>query len=451
VISDTLRRFFKAHDIRGPLLLAVSGGGDSTALLVASTEAADFPLIAGHVNHHLRGAESDLDEQFVRDLCARLEIPLHVADGTLDPELVRQFGVEAAAREVRIARLQEIRVATGAAFIATAHQKNDQAETVLMRLMTGGGLAALRGIHSVRDDGIIRPLLSIRRSEIDAFLRDRKITPRSDSSNRDARFLRNRVRALLAEFDPSAIDNLAAVAERARDQVAILERLVDTVDNTISTPAETRFVSMPDAPSLREALLHRHIRRLDPSSRDVSAADLQRLARQLDSVKRVSVTKWLELIRRGDALILRRRLEPTQQFEVELTPAASVYIPEIRARISVQSRPGTRDPRPAMFQIPKGAAPRFTVRNRRDGDRFQPLGFGHQKKLKDFLIDRKIDVESRDRIPLLVWNEIIIWVAGVEVSEQFRVSDAPGDRYEVVVEEENQENIQRESDRQADR
>src|SRR5712692_792185 len=97
VIMDTLRRFFQAHGIRGPLLLAVSGGGD-----------------------------------------------------------------------------------------ATAHQKNDQAETVLMRLMTGGGLAALRGIHSVRDDGIIRPLLGIRRSEIDAFLRERKITPRSDSSNRDA-------------------------------------------------------------------------------------------------------------------------------------------------------------------------------------------------------------------------------------------------------------------------
>jgi len=452
VISDTLRSFFQAHGIRGPLLLAVSGGGDSTALLVASTEAADFPLIAGHVNHHLRGAESDLDEQFVRDLCARLEIPLHVADGTLDPELVRQFGVEAAAREVRIARLQEIRMTTGAAFIATAHQKNDQAETVLMRLMTGGGLAALRGIHAVREDGIIRPLLSVRRSEIDAFLRERTITPRSDSSNRDARFLRNRVRALLAEFDPSAIDNLAAVAERARDQVAILERLVDTVDNTISTPSETRFLSMPDAPSLREALLHRHIRRLDPASRDVSAADLQRLARQLDSVKRVSVTKWLELIRRGDALILRRRLEPTQQFEVELTPAASVYIPEIRARIAVHaanSQPPTATRH--LFQLPKGTAPRFTVRNRRDGDRFQPLGFGHQKKLKDFLIDRKIGVESRDRIPLLLWNEIIIWVAGVEVSEQFRISDAPGDRYEVVVEEENQENIQRESDRQADR
>ena len=91
------------------------------------------------------------------------------------------------------------------------------------------------------------------------------------------------------------------------------------------------------------------------------------------------------------------------------------------------------------------------MRNRRDGDCFQPLGFGHQKKLKDFLIDRKIEAERRDRIPLLVWNGSIVWVAGVEVSEQFRVSDAPGDRYEVVVEEENQENIQRESDRQADR
>ena len=448
MILDTLRRFFQAHRIGGPLLVAVSGGTDSTALLIALREAVDFPLIAAHVNHHLREAESYEDEAFVRALCARLEVPLNVADGTINPELIRQSGIEGGAREVRMARLQEIRIATEATHIATAHQKNDQAETVLMRLMTGG---SLRAIHQIREDGLIRPLLSVRRSEIDAFLRERGIVPRFDSSNADPRFLRNRVRAMLTQFDDSVVDNLAALADRAREQAAVLDRLVDAVDDTVSTPSETRFRTIPQEPSLREALLHRHIRRLDTDCRDVSAADLRRLARQLDSIKRVSVTKALELLRRGDVLVLRRRPLPTPHFEVELTPAAPVFIPEIRATIRVQPRTADRGPRTAMFQLPPASKPRFIVRNRRDGDRFQPLGFPQEKKLKEFLIDRKIEAERRDRIPLLVWNGTIVWVAGVEVSEQFRVSDGPGDRYEVVVEEENQEDIQREGHRQADR
>ncbi len=452
MILDTLRGFFQAHRIGGPLLVAVSGGTDSTALLVALREAVDFPLIAAHVNHHLRGAESDEDEAFVRALCARLEVPLNVADGTLHPEMIRQSGVEGAAREVRMARLHEIRIATEATHIATAHQKNDQAETVLMRLMTGGGFAALRAIHPIREDGLIRPLLSIRRSEIEAFLRERGIVPRVDSSNADPRFLRNRVRAMLTQFEESVVDNLAALADRAREQAAILDRLVDAVDDTVSTPSETRFRTIPQEPSLREALLHRHIRRLDADCRDVSAADLRRLARQLDSIKRVSVTKALELLRRGDVLVLRRRPLPTPHFEVELTPSAPVFIPEVGATIRIQPAHGQQPTANGQrIQLPNAAKPHFTVRNRRDGDRFQPLGFPQEKKLKEFLIDRKIDAERRDRIPLLVWNGTIVWVAGVEVSEQFRVSDGPGDRYEVVVEEEDQEDIQREGHRQADR
>src|SRR6266498_2092842 len=109
----------------------------------------------------------------------------------------------------------------------SAHQKNDQAETVLMRLMTGGGLAALRGIHPVRDDGVIRPLLDVTRAEIDAFLKERGVIARVDASNADPRFLRNRVRAMLPE---SAVDNLAAVAAQARAQWRVLERAIDEAD-----------------------------------------------------------------------------------------------------------------------------------------------------------------------------------------------------------------------------
>jgi len=124
MIVDAIRRFLAEHDIRGPIVAAVSGGVDSTALLAAFVEMGSVQFTAAHVNHHLRGGESDDDEAYVREICARYDIPLRVADGTLDPEAVKHRGIEAAAREVRHVRLCEI---AGVALIATAHQKNDQA------------------------------------------------------------------------------------------------------------------------------------------------------------------------------------------------------------------------------------------------------------------------------------------------------------------------------------
>src|SRR5438132_12510158 len=298
------------HGIGGPVVVAVSGGPDSTALLLALHEIG-LPIVAAHVNHHLRGAESDADEQFVRQLCDKLGVTLHVKDGSLDPDQIRRHGIEAAAREVRHARLREI---GGASHIATGHQKNDQAETVLMRLMTGAGLAGLRGIHPVRADGMIRPLLEATRADVDAFLRERGVVPRIDRSNADARFLRNRIRAVLAQFDPSVIENLAAIARQAREQWTILERIIDEADTSIATKNETRFRQFPEDPWLRRALLYRHVRRLDPSTREISAVDLERLATELESLKRVSVTRNVEILRRGEEWILRRKPEPIDEF-----------------------------------------------------------------------------------------------------------------------------------------
>jgi tRNA(Ile)-lysidine synthase len=426
MIVDAIRRFFAEHDIRGPIVAAVSGGIDSTALLLALVEIGGVEFSAAHINHHLRGAESDDDEAYVRELCARYDIPLRVADGTLDPEAIRHRGIEAAAREVRHARLRDI---AGDALIATAHQKNDQAETVLMRLMTGGGIAALRGIHPIRDDGVIRPMLDVMRADIEQFLSERNVTPRFDRSNADPRFLRNRVRTTLREFDPSVIDNLASIADQARQQWPLLERAIDAAEDVIATDAETRFRSMPDDPWIRQALLLRHIRRLDAEARDVSAADLERLAL---ATGRTSVTKTLELLKEGDEIILRRRGTATPRFEIEIDAGTEVFIPEIDTILSIHAASTGKNQR---IQLPKGATPHFTIRNRREGDRFRPLGMTHDKKLKDLLIDRKIAATSRDRIPLLLWNDTIVWVAGVEVSELFKVTGETADLYEVAIEQ----------------
>jgi tRNA(Ile)-lysidine synthase len=417
MVTEAIRRFLRKHDI-GPcrLVAAVSGGTDSTALLLALADLRDdgFDIVAAHVNHRLRGASSDADEAFVRELCASLSIDVRVADGTLDEDRIRDRGIEAAAREVRYARLLETREATGARLVATAHQKNDQAETIVMRLLTGSGIAGLRGIHPLRDDGFVRPLLDVTRADLQAFLAERGVTPRHDSSNDDPRFLRNRVRALLREL--GGVDNLTAVAAQAQQLWPIVEAAIDRAEDVEASEDATRFRSWPDDPWLRQALLHRHIRRLDPSARDVSAADLARLASEVESVRRVTVTKHLELA--GN--VLRKHRQPIDEFEIEFTTEA--FIAQLNRTIRL-GQP-TTDSR-QRFQVPPNATPRFTVRNRRRGDRFQPLGLGSPKKLKEFLIDRKIAAGLRDSIPLLVWNGEIVWVAGVEISERFKVTDPP--------------------------
>ncbi|HEX7831732.1 MAG TPA: tRNA lysidine(34) synthetase TilS, partial [Thermoanaerobaculia bacterium] len=318
-----------------------------------------------------------------------------------------------AAREVRYARLLEIRERRDAQFIATAHQKNDQAETVLMRLLTGSGIAGLRGIHPMRDDGVVRPLLDFTRDDLEQVLRERNITPRFDRSNDDPRFLRNRVRLLIRELD--ATDNLAAIAEQARTQWPILERAIDDAEREHAQAGEfeTTFTTLPDDEWLRGALLQRHIRRLDPEARDYDA-------RRIDlASKRVSVTKIVELVRTRDSWTLRKRNKPVE---------ANVTI-----RVEPIRQPPTANRQ--LIQLPEGAAPVFETRTRKPGDRFQPLGLSQPKKLKDFLIDRKIARESRDRLPLLLWNGEIVWIAGVEVSERFKVTEpARGTVYEVWLE-----------------
>jgi tRNA(Ile)-lysidine synthetase-like protein len=167
---------------------------------------------------------------------------------------------------------------------------------------------------------------------------------------------------------------------------------------------------LPHDAWLARALLHRHIRRLDPESREVSAAALERLRK---AAARTTVTRSLELLREGERVTLRR---------TDRAPATATIGRGLRQ----------------LVQLPPGAEPDFTIRTRREGDRFQPLGLPFEKKLKDFLIDRKIPAGLRDSIPLVIWQDEIVWVAGVEVSERFKVRPGPGEVYEVWIDEDHE-------------
>ncbi len=446
---DAARRFFVRQNLPEGLhlLLALSGGADSTALAIALSELGLFSLSAVHVNHQLRGAESDEDQAFVESLCRSLGMPFRAEAGPLAPGSIKERGIESAARSIRYEILERARVERGADFVVTAHQRNDQAETVLMRLISGRGLAALRAI-APRRERLLRPFLEVTREDIDRFLEDRGIDPRSDRTNHELRFVRNRLRheilPMLSRMNPRIVDVLASTAEQAREQEAAVCELLSLAGTPWleQTETSTRLdaSALPRSAWLRRRILHDEIRRLDPTgSREISASDLLRIEQSLDALERSSVTRSLEIIRRGKSRILRKCEETSPRrelFEAVLLPGTPLEIPGITTIVRVDRREGrgleltnasrTRQ----LFQL-DGQSGCFLVRNRRPGDRFHPLGAGSEKKLNEFLIDRKIPAQERDRIPLLLWNDRIVWIGGVELAEPFRVADRDRPMFEV--------------------
>lgn len=221
-VSERVRRFLDSLDPmpRG-MVVAVSGGADSVALLRALRTEFDGPLVVAHLNHGLRGLDSDADAEFVAKLSSELKLPVHIERR----EVPAGGNLEATARRIRYDWLRELAQAAGADFVATGHTADDQAETVLFRLLRGTGLHGLRGIARKRRlaDGVslIRPLLDVRRSELEAYLAALQQPWRRDASNADRRFTRNSIRhdllpKLAGEYNPRVVESLVRLAQQAR-------------------------------------------------------------------------------------------------------------------------------------------------------------------------------------------------------------------------------------------
>lgn len=216
----------------GKGVVGVSGGADSVALLRALL-AAGREVAVVHVHHGLRGEEADADEAFVRTLCERLGVPYECRR----VEVPQSAGVEVAGRRARYAALAEAAERHGASWVATAHTADDQAETILHRLIRGAGLTGLRGMPAERPlplpaggkVSLVRPLLTVRRQQVCAYLRQLGQEFREDSSNRDPRFTRNRIRnvllPLLESFNPRVVEALHRLGEQVAEAEALLEKL----------------------------------------------------------------------------------------------------------------------------------------------------------------------------------------------------------------------------------
>jgi len=383
------------------VLIGVSGGADSVALLhvlLGLAPALGLRLHVLHVDHGLR-PDSARDAEYVRALGARLGVPVEVVGVR-----VAAGSVEAAARVARHAALEAAADRLGAARIALGHTADDQAETLIMRLLEGTGVRGMAGIPPVRGR-LIRPLLESRHRDAVAALVAAGIEWREDPSNHEPRFFRNRVRhALLPRLAEQTGGDLVArlgqLARRAREAVDALDRLAAVelarlAHDEVLRGAAARLGSR--AP-LR-AWGHRGLRRVlaePPPRRPFRLGGV--LVEVSGDRVRVGLTRAPALTQRELAVPGRVELpEIGRALEAVIVSAADYALPRERDRVA--------------FDL-AGLPPRLLVRARRRGDRFRPFG-GGDRRLKSFLIDAKIPRWDRDRLPLVDAGQDILWVAGV--------------------------------------
>ncbi|HEY3177199.1 MAG TPA: tRNA lysidine(34) synthetase TilS [Candidatus Polarisedimenticolia bacterium] len=460
MILGVFRRTVRAHALVAPgdrVLAAVSGGGDSVALLrLLVLMAREIPLtvIVAHVNHRLRGEASDEDQRFVEELSSRLDLELRVL---LPDDAARrrmEAGGEEALRSVRHALLKEAARETRCSRIALAHTLDDQAETFLMRLIRGAGRRGLSAMAPAGPGPLIRPMLGITGRQARSFLAGLGQGFRQDETNLSERYLRNRVRAkvlpLLAGLNPSIVRTLARtsglLAEEDRYLDAMASQWVER--QAIAGPRIALPARGAEGVSALPIALARRVVRLaieraggDPrgASHAVVEAVLRLAARGAagDPVPlaggMMALLDGPDLVvagREGDAGPARARTaRRAARFSMTLTIPGRVADDSLGGELEATVIPcgqveveRSRGDRVCLDAALIGRT--AVVRNRLPGDTFHPLGGPGRRKLSDFLIDRKVPRNKRDRIPLVVGPVGIAWVVGERIGHPYRLTDS---------------------------
>ena len=409
---NKLERFLRERQMVQPgdtVIAAVSGGADSVALLFALYLLKDklgINLEAAHFNHNLRGEESARDENFVRDLCHRYDVPLHVGSGNVT---AGEKGLEAAARDARYGFLRSL-----PGKIATAHTADDNAETVLMHLVRGTGLKGLGGITPVHGS-VIRPMLTCTRAEVEAFLEEWCLQCVQDSSNDGDAFLRNRLRhhvmPILKEENPRLAENLSRMALRLRED----EEVLSVQSDFEVLPTVETLKAMP--PALRSRALEKFLKRSgvkEPEDRHISAAE--DLVFSDKPSARASFPGGVTVARRYDRLEARK-----EEAALEDTVLTVPGVTEVSGyRITCAPAEEVSNTLDTFTVCPEGTV---FLTGRRSGDHIRLSG--GSKSLKKLYIDRKIPAADRCRIPVIRDDRGILGVYGLGVHQDRTATTFP--------------------------
>ncbi len=440
-VQHTLDRYRMLED-GITVVVAVSGGPDSVALLHALVQLTQrrYPSLTLHVvhlNHRLRGRESDADEQFVQDLATKLDLKCTSIQQDIRASAQEQKrNLEEVAREARYRFLRDVADRLDARRIATGHTLTDQAETVLMRLVRGAGAAGLSGIHPVVDDLIIRPLLGVTRAEVLAYCQHMDVPYRVDRTNLETPLFRNRIRhelfPKLTGFNPSVAESLARAAENLRldedyfDQI-VAQLMPDCLASHQPVALALNIAPLRELhPAVRHRVLRAAIRQLRGDTRRISQLHLEAVENLIisgTSGQRVylpGLTAWREF----DVVTLKLeewRIERTAQ---ELITGQVLQWGQFQLRLC-RGLTGNVSLSAEMALLDDDKLPqRLRVRARRPGDCYIPIGHHQPRKLKRLMLERKIPVSERALWPLIVSAEDdqIIWGPRLPVAAPFAPS-----------------------------
>jgi tRNA(Ile)-lysidine synthase len=432
------------------VLVAVSGGADSVALLAALKELAPswrLRLTVAHLHHGIRGAAASADAAFVRALAARLRV--RFIEGRADvPALARRkrLSLEMAAREARYRFLARAARAAGVDAVATAHTADDQAETVLLKLARGSGRHGLGGMsHAGRMFGLplVRPMLDATREEVLAFLRHQRLAWREDESNRDIRFLRNRVRHEIVPFlesrlNPGLRRALARTAAIFREEDAWMRDVAGNVLADAEAEGGIRIAVLTKHPvALQRRAVLLWLSRADvPAERlDFDAVDRTlNLARSRRASAETPVAgRWIVRKQYG-RLTMAKGETPARRlpFRRRVAVPGKAVLRGCGLRVKATVAPGLdKPPRSRAGCLPARASLNVAalrgravyVRSWRPGDRMKPLGMEGSRKIQDILVDQKVPAGERASVPLFECADEIVWLPGYTIARGWEVKD----------------------------
>ena len=425
----------------GTVIVALSGGGDSVALLnvmLKAREVFGISVEAAHLNHSLRGKESDDDENFTREFCAKLGIFLTVnklPEGVLAGN---EGSLETAAREVRMEFLLHSAAERNAERIATGHTLNDQVETVLQRLIRGTGPSGLAGILPVRDDFWVRPFLEVTRKEIREYLEKEGLLFREDSTNQETIFIRNRIRHKLIpflkdSFSPGVTGSIARLAELSRIQEDYLEeKALDAFKNCCLL--ENSFKILLDKLKLMDyhkVLKQRVVRRclelLEGKGRDTDMEEVENVLSVFDSTRgTINITSSLQCGVVGRLAAFVRHTEPYEPVSLELPgetviPAGGGYIiaektgrnVKVDGRLTVLISPVTTEKYGAL-----------SVGSVRSGEFMTPFGMSGAVKTRELIAASPLPKILRNTLPVVRAGAVPVWIPGLRSSEYLRIPES---------------------------
>lgn len=422
----TIRKYIEQHDLLqpdAPVIVGLSGGADSVALIHLLKQL-NYRCIAAHCNFHLRGAESDRDETFARQIADSLQIPFEKKDfDTVGYAESHGVSVEMAARELRYQWFEMLRTAYHAQAIAVAHHQDDSIETVLMNLIRGTGIGGLRGIRP-KNGYIVRPLLAVNRSGIEAWLADQKLTFRQDSSNFSDAYTRNVIRRqllpLMEKINPSVRDAIQRTSKHLSDVEVIYRSTIEKERARLLDDQERISISRLFESEAPQTVLYELIKPYG-FTRELIPALFNSLQGESGKTFSASETDYQILKDREHLILYRKQPQDETIYPVE---AGGILHTPINLRTEVRAIDSSfviqKHPHVATFDRDKLTLP-LTLRTWLKGDWFVPFGMNGRQKLSDYFSDHKFSRLQKEQTWLLCSGEDIIWIVGERTDHRYRV------------------------------